>query len=391
MTKIYINEIDDFACHWLEQLMKDEIIPNAHIDNRSIKDVRSNELQGYDQCHFFGGIGVWLYALRQSDWADDRPVWTGSCPCQPFSQASQTKLGDRTKDERHLWPEFYRLIRECAPPTILGEQVCSNHGKHWLDGVYTDLEKSDYSVGSIILGAHSAKSPHQRQRVYWVGERNVCDSSVRRRDRGATTSEDQQERKSGQVFQGDRSGVRDLSGRSGQAISTEGDNRSTGEGQLRNANDKGLRDGRQFLEGSESSTKEGQAMPDSTSGSVSVARRSVSNSNDEGLQGQERCGKHDSQTGTGQESAHGATSEFCPCEYGNDQDNQANEGWDTDWILLRDKKWYPIKPLLEPLADGVTNRVPVLKAIGNAIQAETAKIFITSYMESLTEREVDRW
>jgi DNA (cytosine-5)-methyltransferase 1 len=63
MTKIYINEIDDFACHWLEQLMKDEIIPNAHIDNRSIKDVKSNELQGYDQCHFFGGIGVWLYGV----------------------------------------------------------------------------------------------------------------------------------------------------------------------------------------------------------------------------------------------------------------------------------------------------------------------------------------
>jgi DNA (cytosine-5)-methyltransferase 1 len=384
MTKIYINEIDDFACHWLEQLMKDEIIPNAHIDNRSIKDVKSNELQGYDQCHFFGGIGVWLYALRQSDWADDRPVWTGSCPCQPFSQASQTRLG--AKDERHLWPEFYRLIRECQPPTVLGEQVCTGHGKHWLDGLYTDLEKSDYSVGSIILGAHSAKSPHQRQRVYWVGERNVCDSSVRGRNRGAETSEDQQERKSGQVFQADRSGVRDLSSGSSQVDSTDVSG-STGEGQLRNANDKGLRDGRQFLERGESSTQERQAMPDSTSGSVGVARGGVSNSNDEGLQGQERCGKHDTEITAGQEGTHGSTGEFCPCKHGNDQDDQANEEWDTDWILLRDKKWYPIKPLLEPLADGVTNRVPVLKAIGNAIQAETAKIFITSYMGSVTDRK----
>jgi DNA (cytosine-5)-methyltransferase 1 len=128
-------------------------------------------------------------------------------------------------------------------------------------------------------------------------------------------------------------------------------------------------------------------MPDSTSGSVGVARGGVSNSNDEGLQGQERCGKHDTEITAGQEGTHGSTGEFCPCKHGNDQDDQANEEWDTDWILLRDKKWYPIKPLLEPLADGVTNRVPVLKAIGNAIQAETAKIFITSYMGSVTDRK----
>lgn len=122
MTAFY-NEIDPFAAAWLRELIKAGHIAPGVVDERSIVDIRPSELDGYTQCHFFAGIGVWSYALRQAGWADDRPIWTGSCPCQPFSTAGK---GGGDKDERHLWPAFHELIRECLPSIVMGEQVASH-------------------------------------------------------------------------------------------------------------------------------------------------------------------------------------------------------------------------------------------------------------------------
>ena len=107
----YYNEHDPFAAAWLRELIRAGHIAPGEVDERSIEDVLPSELRGFTQCHFFAGIGVWSYALRQAGWPDDREVWTGSCPCQPFSAAG--KRGG-VADERHLWPAFYHLIRECS-------------------------------------------------------------------------------------------------------------------------------------------------------------------------------------------------------------------------------------------------------------------------------------
>src|SRR5580692_2159225 len=146
--KVYYNEIDPFAANWLRELMKAGAIPNGDVDERSIEDVRPADLVGYNQCHFFAGIGVWAYVLQQSKWPEDREVWTGSCPCQPFSAAG--KRGG-TADERHLWPAFYHLIRECAPRNIFGEQVSSKDGLAWFSTVSADLEAAGYAVGGVDL------------------------------------------------------------------------------------------------------------------------------------------------------------------------------------------------------------------------------------------------
>ena len=81
----YYNEIDPYAAQWLRNLIDAGQIAPGVVDTRSIEDVVPNELKGFTQCHFFAGIGVWSLALRNAGWPDDRPVWTGSCPCQPFS------------------------------------------------------------------------------------------------------------------------------------------------------------------------------------------------------------------------------------------------------------------------------------------------------------------
>jgi DNA (cytosine-5)-methyltransferase 1 len=172
----YYNEIDPFAAAWLRNLIKEKLIPDGDVDERSIADVQPVDLKDYTQCHFFAGIGGWSYALQIAGWPDDEPVWTGSCPCQPFSVAGK---GAGTADARHLWPEFHRLIRECRPAAVFGEQVASKAGREWLSGVLTDLESVGYAGAGADLCAPGVGAPHIRQRLYWVGMANA-DSAERR-------------------------------------------------------------------------------------------------------------------------------------------------------------------------------------------------------------------
>ena len=163
----YYNEIDPYAAAWLRNLIRDGHIADGVVDERSISDVKPEELYEFTQCHFFAGIGVWSRALRQSGWEDDRPVWTGSCPCQPFSGAG-TRKG--MADERHLWPHWFHLIEECRPSTVFGEQVASKDGLGWIDLVQADMEGADYALGAFDLCSASFGAPHIRQRLWFVAD-----------------------------------------------------------------------------------------------------------------------------------------------------------------------------------------------------------------------------
>ena len=148
----YYNENEPKAAAWLRALIAAGHITPGDVDERSITDVQPSDLVGFTQCHFFAGIGGWSYALRLAGWPDDRPIWTGSCPCQPFSGAGQ---GGGHTDARHLWPEFFRLIQKCRPPVVAGEQVASRLGRYWLAAVRADLETLGYAVGAADLCAAS--------------------------------------------------------------------------------------------------------------------------------------------------------------------------------------------------------------------------------------------
>jgi DNA (cytosine-5)-methyltransferase 1 len=163
------NEIDPYAAQWLRNLIDAGHIPPGVVDERSIVDLDPDELRGFTQCHFFAGIGGWSYALRLAGWPDDRPVWTGSCPCQPFSQAGAQRGSD---DERHLWPAFFRLIGECRPAIVFGEQVAGAAGLAWLDHVCADLEGAGYATAAANLPACSVGADHIRERLWWVAHAN---------------------------------------------------------------------------------------------------------------------------------------------------------------------------------------------------------------------------
>ncbi|MGR7472565.1 DNA cytosine methyltransferase [Klebsiella aerogenes] len=169
----YYNEIDPFAAQWLRNLIATGHIAPGEVDERSIEDVTPDDLRGFTQCHFFAGIGVWSHSLRLAGWPDDKPVWTGSCPCQPFSAAGK---GDGFTDERHLWPHFFHLISERRPQHVFGEQVASGNANTWFDLVQHDLERMGYTFGLTPFPAAGIGAPHIRERAYWVADTNSeCD------------------------------------------------------------------------------------------------------------------------------------------------------------------------------------------------------------------------
>lgn len=164
----YYNEFDPYAAQWIRNLIAAKHIPKGHVDERSIVDVEAADISEFTQCHFFAGIGGWSLAARLAGWPDDRELWTGSAPCQPFSVAG--RQGGQ-KDERHLWPEYFRLIGARRPAVVMGEQVAAAVGKNWLDGVFDDLESIHYACGATVIPACAVDAPHRRDRLWFVGHR----------------------------------------------------------------------------------------------------------------------------------------------------------------------------------------------------------------------------
>lgn len=332
MMAAYYNEIDPHAAAWLRELIRAGLIADGEVDERSIADVEARDLTRFDQCHFFAGIGVWSRSLRQAGWPDDRPVWTGSCPCQPWSSAGKRKGAG---DERHLWPEFLRLIRECGPCIVLGEQVSSaavlgrsgqkveralggyrgeaqeEDGRPWLGIVQDDLEALGYAVGACDFPAAGVGAPHIRQRLYWVAAAHDRVADALRVGRG------------GRCLETDADGRREISTREVQA---------EGHGALcRMAHaDLPRSQGRAVLPTGE--TEEIVAR------SARLADRP------------------------------GATDGFWAA---------------PDWVWCRDGKWRPVEPGTFPLANGIAARVGLLRGYGNAICAPQATAFIEVVMEIL--------
>lgn len=160
----YLNEWSQYHAQWCRNLAEAGEIPACVVDETDIRKVAGDRLNEYDQCHFFAGIAGWPLALKMAGVPDNFPVWTGSCPCQPFSRMGKRK---GKSDERHLWPEFRRLFRQCRPRFMFGEQVAGADGIGWINAVHADLEEDGYAVVSAELCSPLVSADHGRPRIYW--------------------------------------------------------------------------------------------------------------------------------------------------------------------------------------------------------------------------------
>lgn len=328
----YYNEFDPKAAAWLRELIKVGEIPAGDVDERSITNVEPTDLDGYTQCHFFAGIGGWSLALRLAAWPDNRPAWTGSCPCQPFSSAGKG-LGEA--DERHIWPFLRNLIGECRPSIVFGEQVASKAGREWLFGIRAHLEALAYGLGASDLCAASVGAPHIRQRLFWVAY--AADGHRRRGERGT---------QAGVGKEGERRGRPAISGEICGLEHSPGDRR-----EQRRAESSGWGAGG----GCGESGLEHTIKP--------------------GLEGYSGDGNNRDQSGWDHQGSPGPAS------------TASNIGfWSSAiWHPCLDGKARRIEPSIFPLAHGVPERVGRLRGYGNAIVPQVAAEFIQAAIEAIHE------
>ncbi|RAY22351.1 DNA cytosine methyltransferase [Enterobacter kobei] len=376
----YYNEIDPFAAQWLRNLIAGGHIAPGEVDERSIEDVTPDDLRGFTQCHFFAGIGVWSHSLRLAGWPDDKPVWTGSCPCQPFSAAGK---GDGFADERHLWPHFFHLISERRPQHVFGEQVASGNANAWFDLVQADLEGMGYTFGLVPFTSAGIGAPHIRERAYWVAH-----ASSRRHD-GRTETSGQKARPGAGDAISDRV--------DGMAYSNLQHEPATG-------NTQGAAEFGWFGEVNWMADAGGQRRERINP----LLQREEPRRLAEGMPEASRIGIADrvaNATGQLHHQCNDGTDEFgwsrhpeqnrLGCEPV--RPLEVNGFWrDADWLFCRDGKWRPVEPGTFPLVDGAaarmgrvepgvarvasSNRVGRLKGYGNAINAQAAAEFIRAYM-----------
>ena len=335
MIDTWYNDNDPFVAQWLRNLIAAGGLPDGAVNENPIQEVQTKDC--LPTSHFFAGIGGWAYALNLAGWPQDRPVWTGSCPCQPFSVAGRR---GGTTDERHLWPEWFRLIKECRPPTIFGEQVASKDGYAWFDIVQADLESLGYACGMVVSPAAGYGAPHIRHRIYFVA--------------------DTESGRVGFGLQGERKAQPTGTSTVGTMADADGGDSSP----------EGIQRGREH----------GQQPQDS-----GTTRRLANTSRQRRQQNPRGAFGYEETNGRTRRDEGQPNSDYEPSSYG------THGFWaDADWLPCTDGKARPTQPGLFPLVDGLPiavdglgpiSRVGTLRGAGNAIVPQAAAAFIRAYMK----------
>ena len=339
-NKTFFNEFEAFPAQWIRNYFNNEVT----VDERSIHEINPDELVGFQRVHLFAGVAGWEIALRQAGWPTDVPVWSGSCPCQPFSAAG---LGKGTADDRHLWPEFFRLIAACRPPHIFGEQVGGKKvtgklftprawerlepedrraadeagSEAWFRHVQADLERVGYVVGHCVIPACGVGAAHLRQRLYWYA-RYMGDP------RGAGLAGRQEQSTREKLSTTERAGR--LSDRQPSKV-------------LNNVQVQ-LADSKMYMQRSLNRQPRKSVRQEEQAGGRGLS---------DGLADLQRNEKYEEQQGPEETQGGRSANEPCGCSLA-DRPGPTNGFWRTvDWIFCRDDKWRPVEPGSSPLAHGV--------------------------------------
>lgn len=335
----YYNEFDPHAAQWLRNLIAAGLIAPGDVDERSITEVHPDDLKGYTQCHFFAGIGGWSCAARLAGWPDDRELWTGSEPCQPYSLAGKG-LGEA--DERYLRPHVHRLISARRPAVYMGEQVAAAVGKDWLDRVHSDMESINYTCRAVVVPACAVDTPHRRDRLWFVADAKRAGS-----------------------FPSTHTGIHSCQeGTRARNVEPIGHS-SFGNGSMADT----------------SNRRRGEEC-------ANVVRNDAGNSSE-----RISTGPHSERSREPLADTNGPRSApWLPTPYGrcegiaevpNHGSNRRSGPWgECDWIAGADGKARRVEPSIRLLAHGVPARVGKLRAYGNAIVPQVAAEVIAAYMET---------
>lgn len=385
-VRAYYNEIDRDAVHVLRSLIADGLIADGDVDDRSIVDVRSEELAGYTQCHFFAGAGLWSVAARLAGWPDDRPLWTGSCPCQPFSAAGR---GLGTDDPRHLWPDFFRLIRARRPPVVMGEQVAGAPGYGWFDGVRSDLAGEDFASRTVDIPVCAVDGPHIRQRLYWITVANAgCVSNepwVRPREASSSACSHE-----GETRQRERSGLDDRLF-AGSLVNASRVRRGEGrpEPELRSGRPTAaIADAPGVALANPNCTRPATIGrdPGEVSGLPPAQRRAEDDAAlSRGIHGAADDGMAQPEHGRcegGHQEGRGSGAAYAP-DRGHGRNGSAWAG--AEWLFCHDGKARRTEPGIRLLVDGMAGRVPAWRLAGNSISPVLAAEVIGAFLD--IERE----
>ena len=395
------NEIDEYAADWLENLIRLGVIAPGIVDRRSIEDIRPDELGEFRQCHFFAGIGVWSYALRRAGISDDTAVWTGSCPCQPFSAAGK---GGGVADERHLWPAWHHLIRHRRPALIYGEQVASKDGLGWLDLVCADMEGEGYAIWAADTCSAGSGAPHIRQRLRFVSYDPESPPSWLEH----SSIDGPQGRIPGRAYS-ERGDLDRSVGRDGAVVDmADTDGRHTGaERQQRGREQRQQQEyGSAVIGMANADMQQQQSTRDAT-------RISDNGRSSTALRMGDTIGGYVQEQIGGTQRRDGSTTTYASATL--DRPGPTNGFWrDADWLFCRDGKWRPVVAASQQMVDGTSSdlgyggtfplvqgsafkedsghpiyagksRQGMLKGYGNAIDAEATVDFISATRDALRD------
>ena len=313
--------------------------------------------------------------VRRSDLPDPDPdVICGGFPCQPFSHAGRQQAQD---DPRHLWPEMFRLIRECRPTWVVGENVAGIISLG-LDEVLSDLESEGYATRTFNIPACAVGAPHIRQRIWIVAHADsqsepdgAFDGNARQRQLGFGFMADAESNGWEQRKQNSGGGQKGTEPRqehrfrNGGGTVADPDGQRT-QGQWSNGSEEGredserqaglcgravLADARRDTKGCDTELHGGTAQRSkgkfqSGDGGDDVADTQRKG---EGRRGVSRPGKDKSKNGKGLSGQLGGHGEAGP------------------------EEWWAVEPSVGRLVNGLPNRVPQLRALGNSIVPQIAE------------------
>ena len=322
----------------------------------------------WENVPIYGDIKELTYEKLKANGINNIDIITGGYPCQPFSVAGNKK-GEQ--DPRHLWPEYFRLVQECRPTWVIGENV-GGHIKLGLDTVLSDLESEGYSARTFSISASSIGANHKRERVWIVANSNKgrCSSFL---DKGSSN----QKNKRGENNSEQSSSIKDVANSNDRLSKQSNEEVRTGRNTFDNGNSDMANSNIERLEGSNRSLSSEYERDKGRNSHEHSDEKIMANSSSERLERHRREYelREDSQEGKVSRSSEDVANSERIRQQGpgkpiGPSNTKTDSNGKTSWFdhgSEREEGWWDVEPNVGRVAHGIPHRVDRLKSLGNSL------------------------